>query len=193
MKPDQSGVTWLELARRQSQIAARARAEQVVPFNWDAVDKAPHAGAARYRWLLLLLPAVLAVGTTATWAFVRHLKQRKSSGANAPPAQLVAPTVQRAPQRVRLKPRILPEVAPEARPQQPARRDAVLRPKRVAAPVAKTPVSKRPVLKRPISKTPVSKTPVSKTPARINADDEVIIVVPPAKMKPLWNVETLRR
>jgi hypothetical protein len=170
MKPDQSGATWLELARRQSQLAANARAEQNAPFDWDAVDMAPHARAARYRWLLILLPAVLAVGTTATWAFVRHLKQRKPAGAKSLSTWSATPAKQRAPQRVRLKKRI----SPAAQPQQRPKRIPVPQPKRLAKPV-------------------VSDQPVSKAPAHVTADDEVIIVVPPAKMKPLWNVESLRR
>lgn len=175
---------WMRLARRQSRALAGSREGLQVPLRWDDTQQA--RGRTSYRplrlsWTMLLLPALIFGGATGTWAFVRHLRLQEPAPAPATnkPSMSPLPTQPDKPQaRQTERPALQPEPAVVVNNDPPPRRAPrkAARAKKVAAPPAATAAG-----------------PAIVIPTRVVGEDQVIIVSPPAKMKPLWSVESYKK
>jgi hypothetical protein len=175
---------WMRLARRQSRALAGSREGLQIPLRWDATQEA--RGRASHRplrlsWALLLLPALIFGGATGTWAFVRHLRLQEPTPAPATTKPSMSPLpTQPEKSQARQTGRPTPQPEPTVMvnndpPPRRAPRKAV-RVKKAAAPPAAAAAG-----------------PAIVIPTRVVGEDQVIIVSPPAKMKPLWSVESYKK
>jgi hypothetical protein len=175
---------WMRLARRQSQTLAGSREGLQVPLRWDAPQEARSRAVSRslrLSWALVLLPALILGGATGTWAFVRHLQLQEPTPTTEPakPRLIPAPALAEKPlprrtrrQALQPDPGVItkPDPAPRRAPRKAARVKKATPP-----PVAATTGT------------------VIVIPTRVIGEDQVIIVSPPAKMKPLWSVESYKK
>jgi hypothetical protein len=200
-------TTWLELARQQSRKAAETRAAFVPPMAWERMEDSPNRRSVR-GWRLspaalwTLLPALIVGGAGGTWAFVHHLREARRPEIAIPKVEPVGENV--APERPAAierhkNSRTVVPAPPRVEEKQPA-----------PAPVAKARTAAR-RRKRPRARPRTKKQhqvaklqgPAPKTRTRgteritfgtSDAPGEgVIIVPPPAKLKPLWTPKSYKK
>lgn len=166
--------SYLELARRQAVIAAEGHVARAGGLQWVRLERdvARRRGRARV-WVAILLPALLLGGAGGTYAFVRHLgllereQSRHEPRETVPVRTSAKPTARRAVEGPPGAPQPAPAVAvPKADPG-PTRSRSGLRRHRTTDPPRTVP-TRRVVV-----------------PGRVKGDDHVIIVLPPAKHRPL--------
>jgi hypothetical protein len=174
----------LDEARLASLEAAEtAAAAPPAPLDWEALDRRRAARSRAAAWAAVLIPLLLVGGSAGTWAVVRHLRAA-------------------APDPVPPVPRLPAHPAVVERPVQPPRRSVAPAPAEPAPPPRPAP-RKRRATRAPGDAAPTASTadagadqPPKKIvvlPGEVTGDDEVIIVTPKAKLKPLWTVEGFKR
>ena len=193
---------WLERAREQS----RRRAAQVEdlgstpPMDWSAVDQpirgpGPRlAGWLRFSWVAALVLLMTAGGATGTWAYVEHLKHQvaKETKAKAAAAKL-RERVRRIKRRKPVTRAVEPVQKLEAE-QISADEEAptvVPTPRRKLARKAKARAKAAPVDKAAPPAEPNGEI-IFNDPS-MPGGGHVIIVTPPFRMEPLFDVKRYRQ
>lgn len=194
--PDELTQTpWLERARAQSQRRAEEKgALRAPPMAWDALDgrqksRAPGLGALglRLSWVTALVLVLVASGATGTYAYVRHLRVAAVKAKKAAEARA---TAKNRPAKVKARAHAKRRVV-KARP--PAALPAAPPPTLVAK-------KGKPRKKAAKPEAAPEASPATKEQGEIMFDDpsmpgggHVIIVRPPAKIGPLFEVEKYRQ
>jgi hypothetical protein len=186
---------WLERARAQSQRRAEEKGALLAPpMAWEPQEgkqkrRAPGLGSLglRLSWVTALVLVLVASGATGTYAYVRHLKVAAAKAQKAAEARATAkkqPTKIKA--KAHTKRRVVKATLPAAPP--------------VTPPL--TLVAKKGKPKKRANKPEAApeESPATKEQGEIMFDDpsmpgggHVIIVRPPAKIGPLFEVEKYRQ
>jgi hypothetical protein len=198
-------ATWLELARQQSRKAAETRAAFVPPVAWERMDRSPSSrrgpapGGFRVALsrvaLWILLPALVAGGAGGTWAFVRHLREARRPevaipsvvpvGEKAPPSRPAATTKRQVVVPAPPAPAPAPVSEAEQTPRRKPPRKRVIRTRPRTGRRTKKPHH----VARLQGLAPKARTRGTERITFGTSDapgEGVIIVPPPAKLKPLW-------
>jgi hypothetical protein len=173
---------WLTEARQASIDAAEAAASKdPPPLDWAAVARRQARASRAALWAAVVIPLLLVGGSAGTWALVHYLRSASPevmAVEELPPARTVQ---ERAvvPRQERIAPPAQPKADPA--PRRP-RQAAVRRPD--AGPTASAGAD---------AGADTRPRTVVVLPGHVTGDDEVVIVAPKAKQKPLWTVEGYKR
>ncbi|PIE65891.1 MAG: hypothetical protein CSA24_01750 [Deltaproteobacteria bacterium] len=172
---------WLALARQQSRRRVDEQLRIEPPFDWSRVEQPAQRRPRALGLPRLALAGVLVLGSV-TWAFVHHRRQASSRAplssemlqrqvGDAGPAPLQAVrTIRRAREAV------VQRDVPERRPHQKAKPPVV--PPKVA---------------QKSDETAAAKLRPTDADGKVSFGDEVIILTPPATLKPLWTPAQYKR
>lgn len=178
---------WLALARQQSQRRVDEQLSIEPPFDWSRVDR-----ARQRRGRILGVPRLALAGLmvlvlgSVTWAFVHHRREAPSR------APLSSEMLQRQVGDAGPAPLKTVGKAKRAHPKAVVQRDVPAKPARKkTAKATVAPPTK--VAQKTDKKATGPKLRPTDADGKVSFGDEVILVKPPAKMKPLWTPEEYKK
>lgn len=173
---------WLAEARQASLEAAEVAAgNDPPPLDWAAVERRQARASRAVLWAAVVIPLLLVGGSAGTWALVDYLRSRTPAKAVVEKLVPVGTVQERAVAPRRRAVQVLPPEQPKPDPAPRRPRRAAVRPDAgPAASAADAGADTRP-------------RTIVVLPGHVTGDDEVVIVAPKAKQKPLWTVEGYKR